>query len=495
MSKENPSKRINVPKFQGVYYRDSSKRRHLGKPDRCFDICYRDSRGKLIWEKVGWMSEKYSAVEASQIRSERIRSIRHGEDLPKKKPEEVTLGEVWIKYDEWLDTGKIDTRTDRSYYKNHIEPVFVNTLLSKIDVLDLERLKSKMITQGLAPATAKHVLVLIRQLINKAILWGMWKGENPVKKVKLPTLNNRRERFLSYEEAHVLLRELEKVSIQIMNIALVSLHTGMRAGEIFTLMWSHLDMDNNLIHVADPKNKRPRKAYMTPTIKELFDGMKTDKPEDYVFESREGSKIQWVSHSFDRTLTYLSNSSYFWEEEFKTEITPELLRKVIEKDYPDHSITQEENSLIWLNKIIELPSFYDSIFKNDRKRRFSDDVNNLISTTSKYRSKDAKDLGDTEKDNIQKLNRLLLETIYPNETPKLKPRFNSGVTDRRQKITFHTLRHTFASWLATQGTPLLTIKELLGHQSLTMTERYSHLSPGQKQDAVNGIEAMFVRKA
>jgi hypothetical protein len=45
-----PSKRINVPKFQGVHYGGSSKKRHLGKPDRCFDICYRDSRGKLIWE-------------------------------------------------------------------------------------------------------------------------------------------------------------------------------------------------------------------------------------------------------------------------------------------------------------------------------------------------------------------------------------------------------------------------------------------------------------
>ena len=31
--------------------------------------------------------------------------------------------------------------------------------------------------------------------------------------------------------------------------------------------------------------------------------------------------------------------------------------------------------------------------------------------------------------------------------------FNNGLTDRRQRVVFHTLRHTFGSWLAIQGTP------------------------------------------
>ena len=68
---------------------------------------------------------------------------------------------------------------------------------------------------------------------------------------------------------------------------------------------------------------------------------------------------------------------------------------------------------------------------------------------------------------------------------------NEGITDPRQKVVFHTLRHTFASWLAIQGTPILTIKELMGHQSLAMTERYSHLSPDHKKQAVEGIERVF----
>jgi len=65
---------------------------------------------------------------------------------------------------------------------------------------------------------------------------------------------------------------------------------------------------------------------------------------------------------------------------------------------------------------------------------------------------------------------------------------NNGITDPRQRVYFHTLRHTFASWLAQRGETLLTIKELLGHKTIAMTERYSHLIPDHKRQAVKGIE-------
>jgi integrase len=47
-----------------------------------------------------------------------------------------------------------------------------------------------------------------------------------------------------------------------------------------------------------------------------------------------------------------------------------------------------------------------------------------------------------------------------------------GVSDFR----FHDLRHTAASRMVMAGVDLYTVKEILGHKTLTMTQRYSHLS-------------------
>ena len=47
----------------------------------------------------------------------------------------------------------------------------------------------------------------------------------------------------------------------------------------------------------------------------------------------------------------------------------------------------------------------------------------------------------------------------------------------RESLSVHSLRHTFASHLVQQGVPLTKVQRLLGHKSITTTERYAHLAP------------------
>jgi len=50
--------------------------------------------------------------------------------------------------------------------------------------------------------------------------------------------------------------------------------------------------------------------------------------------------------------------------------------------------------------------------------------------------------------------------------------------------TLHTLRHTFASHLIMNGVDPRTVQEYLGHSTIQITEKYSHLSKSHKKEAI-----------
>lgn len=369
--------------YVGIYQRKLESlykpKRGKPRPDSAFYATYKVD-DKKVWEKIGKVSEGYTAQLASQVRSEHIRLKRHGEELPQERPKAPTVKTVWEKYVEWIqENKKSGGRDDISRYNLYLKPLLENKRLDEILPLDLERIKSNLAKDGLAPASVKHVLVLFRQIYNKAVVWGLHKGENPIKQVKLAKPNNQRERFLSFHEAETLLGELGKVSPLVHDIALLSLHTGMRAGEIFNLRGQDLLFGNRLISIVDPKNRESRKAYMTEVVLQMLRRRIPANPNDFVFaDKRNKGKILGVSKTFS---------------------------KVVDK--------------------LEM---------------------------------------------------------------------NKGIQDRRQRVCFHTLRHTFASWLALQGESIKTLQELLGHKTLAMTSRYAHLTPDHKKEAVKRLEQAFREK-
>ncbi|MGE4279512.1 MAG: tyrosine-type recombinase/integrase [Magnetospirillum sp.] len=58
-----------------------------------------------------------------------------------------------------------------------------------------------------------------------------------------------------------------------------------------------------------------------------------------------------------------------------------------------------------------------------------------------------------------------------------------------EDVHLHDLRHTFASRLVMRGVPLVTVSKLLGHASIHMTMRYSHLATNAYDEAISALEA------
>ncbi|MGL1931821.1 MAG: site-specific integrase [Desulfotalea sp.] len=93
------------------------------------------------------------------------------------------------------------------------------------------------------------------------------------------------------------------------------------------------------------------------------------------------------------------------------------------------------------------------------------------------------------------------ELIFPSNTEKKMTKIsntfpktievlgiNRGISDRRLRLGFHSLRHTAASWMANQGVEMHIIARVLGHKTLAMTMRYSHINDKTVKKAMSVLE-------
>ncbi|GAB7511268.1 MAG: site-specific integrase [Bilophila sp.] len=321
-------------KYTGVYTRTSKTKRYLGKADVCFEITYKVGP-KLIWEKVGWKSEGYTAVLASEIRAERIRVSRHPDQFPSPpKADPLTYGRAWEIFAEKRLPLLKNHKALRHHYAIHIQPVFENVLLKDITSFSLESFKvallskeairktktGKVLPRGntLSPSTVNFILLDVLNVIGRMIEWGLHPG--PAPKVKLLPSNNERQRFLTPIELERLLDVLEILSCRVYRIALISMHTGMRVGEVLRMRGQDVDFENRLIHVDGKMGKRA--AFMDDTVINVLQSIVPVRPADLVFTTAKGLQIRpnALTHTFTKAVNILGLNDGITDPRFKVVI-------------------------------------------------------------------------------------------------------------------------------------------------------------------------------
>ena len=374
--------------FSGVRFRKHKTRKHGVKYDRYFAIRYQRD-GKRKEEGLGWSSDGWTAQEAALELAKLKRAHKTGKGLSRlsekrqkikrqkeiKAKEQITFSDFFndVYYPQaQADKDPQSYKREKGLFKNWISTVIGTLPFKDIAPIHLEKIKRNMAKAEKSPRSVQYALAVIRQIFNHAHRSGVFSGDNPVKKVKIPKVDNKRLRFLTVDEAEILLTALKKESIETWEMALISLDTGLRASEIFRLNWIDINTQQGLMTAKDSKGQITRFAYMTDRVKEIFLDKEIGKPNELLYPAPVGGQRREVSRIFERVVRQLG--------------------------------------------------------------------------------------------------------------------LNEGITDRRDKAVFHTLRHSYASWLVQAGEDLYVVKERMGHSTMAMTERYAHLAPENSERTVRTLE-------
>jgi integrase len=377
---------------RGVRYREHPNRKHGKRPDRYWSIYYWFNK-KDVCEGVGWWSEGVTQAECERILTRLKENQRWGqgpmtwkemrssgsfspvtaEEPAEDKNDGLTMAAFFER--DYLPKAKMNKAPFTVYQearniRSWLAPV-AKMPLNSVTTADLENLVvAPMMKAGKSPRTIKYATDTFCVVWNTAKGMSLVSGDNPATTVKRPRQDNKRVRFLSRSEAAELLAVLKERSMDVHDLALLSLFSGLRRGECLDLTWAEVDLDNGLIFVKDTKTGLNRHAYIIAEIQDML------------------NRRQAGQRKTARVFPKISQG------------------------------------VIW------------SVF-----------------------TQAVQDLG-----------------------------LNDGITDRRQKLVFHSLRHTFASWLVQMGKPLYTVSKLMGHSDVKMTMRYAHLAPDTQRAAAKDLE-------
>ena len=142
--------------------------------------------------------------------------------------------------------------------------------------------------------------------------------KNPAARIRRKTENNQHVRFLSPQEEEKLIAAIQKKFPEFIPHFLISIHTGMRASEQYSLHWNQISFERRQIYLDVTKNKHPRVIPLNDVALAAFEQIlagRNVKGSDPVFPSdrvEEGGTLQGPRGWFPVAVAEAGIEHYWW---------------------------------------------------------------------------------------------------------------------------------------------------------------------------------------
>jgi integrase len=139
------------------------------------------------------------------------------------------------------------------YIVKTLNAFFGKSRVCNLTAEDAERYKA-MRSPLVKPATINRELTLVKHILTKGVEWKLI-AENPFRGVRNLNVPKHIERVLAQDEEVKLLAACDRVHSRFLRpLVVLALNTGMRRGELLSLEWSRVDLDERTIRIINAKS-------------------------------------------------------------------------------------------------------------------------------------------------------------------------------------------------------------------------------------------------
>lgn len=233
----------------------------------------------------------YGPLTLEQARERAIgmtHAIIQGDDpaqASQEKRQEPTWGELTEVYLERHGPRKRTAWNDRNMLNRYFDG-WQYRRLSSLTRNDVALLHTKI--GASATYAANRIVALIRKMFNLARLWGMYKGENPATGIELFP-ETKRDRFIQPHELPKLFDALnEEPSLYVKTAFLVGLLTGARRGEVLSMRWADVHLQQAVWRIPHTKANRPHYIPLPQPVVAMLQALPRLQENPFVFPGRDG---------------------------------------------------------------------------------------------------------------------------------------------------------------------------------------------------------------